>query len=226
MTACLTQTAQALRFSDYYGTVTFFWVFLRVYERKNRWSAPQKWTSMISTYNLGGACFNSSRFCDWVVWMYQFMLFTYSRASESSLSFCLRIELLWTFTCRFLCAHNFLKYAFISLLPLSLRQSLKSWSSNFLVFLNSNSRYNSITGKRHSGTESASQCGRCKRRGFSPWIGKIPWSKKWQPTPVFLPGKFHGQRNLEGYSLWGLKESDTTEWMSMRCVIPPLAMIC
>ena len=40
---------------------------------------------------------------------------------------------------------------------------------------------------------------------------KISWSRKWQPTPVFLPGKFHGLRNLAGYSLWGWKESDMTE---------------
>ena len=39
----------------------------------------------------------------------------------------------------------------------------------------------------------------------SSWVGKIPWSRKWQPTPVFLPGRFHGQRNLEGYSLLGLR---------------------
>ena len=41
--------------------------------------------------------------------------------------------------------------------------------------------------------------------------GKIPWRRKWQPTPVLLPGKFHGQRSLVSYSPWGLKESDTTE---------------
>ena len=40
---------------------------------------------------------------------------------------------------------------------------------------------------------------------------KIPWRKKWQPTLIFLSGKFHGQRSLVGYSLWGQKESDTTE---------------
>ena len=40
---------------------------------------------------------------------------------------------------------------------------------------------------------------------------RIPWSKKWQPTPILLPGKFHGQRNLASYSHWGGKESDTTE---------------
>ena len=36
--------------------------------------------------------------------------------------------------------------------------------------------------------------------GFDPWVGKIPWRRKWQPTPVFLPGKSHGQRSLAGYS--------------------------
>ena len=39
-----------------------------------------------------------------------------------------------------------------------------------------------------------------KRLGFHPWAGKIPWRRAWQPTPVFLPGESHGQRNLEGYS--------------------------
>ena len=49
---------------------------------------------------------------------------------------------------------------------------------------------------------------RCKRQGFDPWVGKIPWSRKWQPTPVFLRGKFHGERSLAGYSPWGHEESD------------------
>ena len=39
--------------------------------------------------------------------------------------------------------------------------------------------------------------------GFDPWVGKIPWRRKWQPAPVFLPGKFHGQRSLVSYSPWG-----------------------
>ena len=43
---------------------------------------------------------------------------------------------------------------------------------------------------------------------------KIPWRRKWQHTPVFLTGKFHGQRSLVGYSPWGRKESDTTEQLS------------
>ena len=62
-----------------------------------------------------------------------------------------------------------------------------------------------------SGKESACQCRRCKRGGFNPWVRKIPWRRKWQPTPVFLPGKSHGQRSLAGYSPWGCKELDTTE---------------
>ena len=47
-----------------------------------------------------------------------------------------------------------------------------------------------------SGEESTFQFKRCERHRFNPWVGKIPWRRKWQPTPVFLPGKFHGQRSL------------------------------
>ena len=51
----------------------------------------------------------------------------------------------------------------------------------------------------------------CKRYEFNPWVGKILCSRKWQLAPVFLPGKFHEQTSLVGYSLWGHKESDTTK---------------
>ena len=51
-------------------------------------------------------------------------------------------------------------------------------------------------------------------RGFNLWGGKIPWSRKWQCVPVFLPGKFHGQRSLVVYSSWGHKESDMTELLN------------
>ena len=51
-----------------------------------------------------------------------------------------------------------------------------------------------------SGKEPTCQCRRCKRCGFDPWIGKMPWGRAWQPTPVFLPGKSLGQRSLVGYS--------------------------
>ena len=53
-----------------------------------------------------------------------------------------------------------------------------------------------------SGKESACQCRRC---GFSPWVRKITWTRKWQPTSVFLPGKSHGQRSLADYSPWDCK---------------------
>ena len=67
------------------------------------------------------------------------------------------------------------------------------------------------------------QC-QCRGHGFGPWVGKIPWSRKWQSTPVFLPGKSHGQRSLVGHSPWGRRELDTTEHLSTHatsvlCVI-------
>ena len=68
----------------------------------------------------------------------------------------------------------------------------------------------------YSGKETACQCRRCKRQGFNPWVREIPWGRKWQPTPVFLPGKSHGQRSLEGYSPCGCKESDTAEYTHMH----------
>ena len=45
---------------------------------------------------------------------------------------------------------------------------------------------------------------------FNLWVGKTPWRREWQPTPVFLPEEFHGQRSLAGYSPWGHKELDMT----------------
>ena len=61
-------------------------------------------------------------------------------------------------------------------------------------------------------------CQRWRHR-FSLWIRRIPWSKKWQPTPGFLPGKSHGQRSLEDYSPCGQKELDMTEWLSTHTYI-------
>ena len=50
-----------------------------------------------------------------------------------------------------------------------------------------------------------------RRCRFNPWVGKIPWRREWKPTPVFLPGEFHGQRSLLGYSPLGCKELGMTE---------------
>ena len=54
-----------------------------------------------------------------------------------------------------------------------------------------------------SDKEPTCQCKLCKRHGFDPWAGKIPWRRAWQPTLVFLPGESRGQRSLVGYSPWG-----------------------
>ena len=54
-----------------------------------------------------------------------------------------------------------------------------------------------------------------RRPGFNPWVGKIPWRREWQSTPVFFPGESHGQRSLVGYSPWGCKESDTNKQLKL-----------
>ena len=67
-----------------------------------------------------------------------------------------------------------------------------------------------------SGKESACQCRKLERGAFDPWDGKIPWRSKWQPAPVFLPGKSHGQRSLAGYSPWDCKELDRIQCACAR----------
>ena len=75
-----------------------------------------------------------------------------------------------------------------------------------------------------SGKDPACQCMRCKRRGFDPWVGKIPWRRSWQPTPVFLPGDSHGQRSLAGSTVHRLLNCQTqlkwlsTQHVSLQCV--------
>ena len=61
------------------------------------------------------------------------------------------------------------------------------------------------------GSDGKSICLHGGRTGLDSWVRKMPWRRKWQPTPVLLPGKFHGWRSLVGYNPWGRKESDTTE---------------
>ena len=58
------------------------------------------------------------------------------------------------------------------------------------------------TGMLLCGKESSCKCRRHRRCGLDFWVKKIPWRRTWQPTPVFLPGEFHGQRSLVGYSPW------------------------
>ena len=62
------------------------------------------------------------------------------------------------------------------------------------------------------GKESACQCRRCRKHGFDPWVGKIPWSRKQQHSLVFLPRVSHGQRNLVGYSPCGCRVRTRRIW--------------
>ena len=65
----------------------------------------------------------------------------------------------------------------------------------------------------------------CRRCGFNPWFGKIPWRRKWQPTAIFLPGEFHGQRSLVGYSPWDHKrvrhDLETKQQQCPTSLLPP-----
>ena len=88
--------------------------------------------------------------------------------------------------------------------------SMSSWVNLFLKM------YMGFPGGA-SGKEPACRCRRHKRRGFNPWVGKIPWRRAWQPIPVFLPIDSHGQRSLAGYSPWVPKELDTTEHVHSCC---------
>ena len=67
-----------------------------------------------------------------------------------------------------------------------------------------------------SGKDSACQWRRHKRHSFDPWIGKISWRRAWPPTPGFLPGEFHRQSSLEGYSPWGHKRYGHN-WSDLAC---------
>ena len=67
--------------------------------------------------------------------------------------------------------------------------------------------------------EPACQWRRPKRHGFCPWVRKIPWRRKWQRTPVFLPGESHGQRSLAGSSLEFAKSWELLKWLSTACTL-------
>ena len=60
-----------------------------------------------------------------------------------------------------------------------------------------------------SGEESTCQGRRFRRRGFNPWVRKMPWHRRWQPTSAFLSGKFHGQRRLVSYTVHRIAKSWT-----------------
>ena len=67
------------------------------------------------------------------------------------------------------------------------------------------------------GSEVKSVCLQCGRPGFDPWVRKIPWRRKWHPTPVFLPRESHGQRSLVGYSPRVTKSRTRLSDFTNRC---------
>ena len=69
-----------------------------------------------------------------------------------------------------------------------------------------------------SGKESTCQCRRPKRWGLNPWVGKVPWRRAWQLTPVFLPGESDGQRSLVGYSPLGRRAGH--DWSDLAHSLP------
>ena len=69
------------------------------------------------------------------------------------------------------------------------------------------------------GKEPGCQCRRWKRCRFNPCVRKIPWRKEWLTNPIFLPGEFHGQRNLVSYSPWDSRVSDTTEQLTLLLLL-------
>ena len=83
------------------------------------------------------------------------------------------------------------------------------WNRNLITLLNTQKLYG--LPRWLGGKESACQCRRCRRHSFDPWVRKTLWSRKGQSTPVFLPGKFHGQWSLVGYTPKGHSELDVTE---------------
>ena len=65
----------------------------------------------------------------------------------------------------------------------------------------------------------------CRRQGLDPWVKKTPWRRKWQPTPIFLPGESHGQRSLEDYTVHRVPRSQTRlKWLSIHACMPITAL--
>ena len=121
--------------------------------------------------------------------------------------FCLWITLPWLVCKRAL--FNWLKQK-LALTNQTILNTRKIKQSKFQVHMNGKYSILGFLGGA-SDKELACQCRRCKRRGFDPWVRKIPWRRKQQPTLVFLPRESHGQRSLAGYSPWGHTESDMTK---------------
>ena len=120
--------------------------------------------------------------------------------------------ILWIIT-----QYDFIYFADQIILTLVIRSSFKLtheslWHASYFVFTSLTSGSQGFPG----GSDGKSICQQCRRPGFDHWVRKIPWRRKWQPTAVFLPGKFHGRRSLVGYNPRRHKESDTTEQLHFQ----------
>ena len=89
------------------------------------------------------------------------------------------------------------------------------WQKRIVVILISNRRIFKEKAEKLNGLP-GSLSGKQFTCNAMPGSGRFPWRRKWQSTPVFLPGKSHGQRSLAGYCLWGCRESDTIEWLKNK----------
>ena len=136
--------------------------------------------------------------------------------SFMSIQYCYEIMntflILWIIT-----QYYFIYFADQIILTLVIRSSFKLtheslWHASYFVFTSLTFGSQGFPGS----SDGKSVCQQCRRPGFDPWVRKIPWRRQWQPTPVFLPGKFHGRRSLVGYSPRSHKESDTTEQLHFQ----------
>ena len=109
------------------------------------------------------------------------------------------------------CSFFFFNWSMVDLqYCVSLRCSAKWFDCAYISFLG---------GSWLSGKEPASQCRRFRRLEFDPWVKKILWRRKWQPTRVFYLGKSHGQRSLVSCSPWGHRDSNTAEQLSLHACL-------
>ena len=97
--------------------------------------------------------------------------------------------------------------------PLNCRQILYHWATGNALLLTHNITFISGTSQVASVVNNPPANAGDMNHGFDPWVRKIPWRRKWQPTLVFVSGEFHRQRSLAGY-IHGIAESDTTEWLT------------
>ena len=132
---------------------------------------------------------------------------------EKSLQLCLTLATLWTVAHQALLSMGFSKQEYWSGLPCpplgdfhNPEMEPVSLASPALVCRFFTARTSQVVlAVKNSRAKAGDRC------GFGPWIWKIPWRRKWQPTGVFLPGESHGQRSLAGYSPWVTRSQDTTE---------------